>query len=384
MHTVSSFSAFFVALVFTKNMSSLLNSLYTNQKLRLGLTLGIIYVPARIYMNVNTYSWLIVQQKLPLWFVELLVSALFFILWIYVIEWLQSILTGNEQLFELKVINQLVALVAATILATIFNSFFHIFWAWMESLAYPQLIKGIQSEEMRFVKRKANNALTVLALMAAYYLGIKNLVQERLKQVNVNSVRLEKENIRANLLALKSQISPHFLFNNLSVLSSLVETNREKSVEFLRRLSAAYRYILVQSDSEQIKLSTELDFLDTYMYLLNTRFENKIQLHVGLNKDQINQLYIVPLTLQLLVENAVKHNRMSLENPLIIRIYLERELLIVSNPLQKRHLEEPTTGLGLSNIKDRYRLLINKEVHVIQNDLMFKVEIPLLYESTYS
>jgi len=364
-------------------MPSLFNLLYTNQKLRLGFTLAAIYVPARIYINVNEYSFLIVQKKLPLWFMELLVTVIFFTLWIYVIDWIQRKLTGEEQLFELRFINQLIALIAAMFLATVFNSFFHIFWNWMESTFYPDMIRPSQGREALLVKRRSNNGITVLALMGAYYLSIKNQVQERLKQVNINSERLEKENIRANLLALKSQVSPHFLFNNLSVLSSLVETNREKSVEFLRMLSAAYRYILEQADNEQIKLSAELDFLETYMYLLNTRFENKIQLQVNLDQAEINRIYIVPLTLQLLVENAVKHNRMSVENPLIIRIYIENEVLVVSNLLQKRNLEGATTGLGLNNIRDRYRLSINKEVKVIQDHSIFKVEIPLMYESPH-
>ncbi len=363
--------------------SKFLRALYLNQKLRLGLTLALIYVPARIYINVSNYQWPVVQKKLPLWFMELVVSMLFFTLWIYVIEWIHRKLTIDERFFELKVINQLVALIAAVGLATVFNSFFHIFWGWMESLAYPELVKPRVLGKIDFVKRKSNNGITVLALMAAYYLEIKNLVQERLKEMNLNAERLEKENIRAHLQALKSQISPHFLFNNLSVLSSLIETDQEKSLEFLRRLSAVYRYILEQSDNEQIKLSTELNFLDTYMYLLNTRFENKIQLQVSLEQSHKDQFYIVPLTLQILVENAVKHNRMSVESPLIIRIFMEGGGLVVSNPLQKRNPEASSTGLGLNNIINRYRLLIDKLVRVHQDQHFFRVEIPLIYEGTH-
>ncbi|MEO6685071.1 MAG: histidine kinase, partial [Dyadobacter sp.] len=189
---------------------------------------------------------------------------------------------------------------------------------------------------------------------------------------------LEKENIKAHFNALKNQVSPHFLFNNFSVLSTLIETDKEVSIEFVSRLSQAYRYILEQSDFDQIKLHTEIEFLETYMFLLKTRFEDKINLKIQLSDKQTDSYFIVPLTLQLLVENAVKHNQMSVANPLVITISIEDDLLIVRNPIQLREVTEASTGIGLNNIINRYKLLVNKPVFVENIENQFVVKIPLI------
>lgn len=353
------------------------------QKWQLGFGFAIMYVPIRIYINVTSYSLPIVLHKFPLWTIELIISGLFFILWLNVIEWVQYYISRfpkSKDVSHYKLLSQLLTLLIAIGLAAMFNFAFRALWHWMESIWDPQILRVNSALELLMIqqKRRANNGLTVMALMAAYYLASNVRVYQRLQHVHINAERLEKENIKAHFNALKNQVSPHFLFNNFSVLSTLVETDKELSIEFISRLSQAYRYILEQSDFDQIKLRTEIEFLETYMYLLKTRFEDKINLQIQLSQAQMDSYSVVPLTLQLLVENAVKHNQMSLTNPLVITISIEDNSLIVRNPIQLREPAEASTGIGLHNIINRYKLLVNKPVLVEKLQNQFVVKIPLI------
>ena len=157
--------------------------------------------------------------------------------------------------------------------------------------------------------------------------------------------KLEREYAQVRLQALKNQVNPHFLFNSLSVLSSLVHVSAETSDKFIQQLSKAYRYILEQKDLDWVTLKSELDFLDAYFFLLQIRFDKKIQLVKQIALDAI-EYTLPPLTLQLLLENAVKHNKMSNNEPLIITIKNEGEYLAVVNKVNKREQYETSTGIG--------------------------------------
>jgi two-component system LytT family sensor kinase len=357
--------------------------LSSRQKWELGAGVAIIYLPLRIYMNVLAIDQAIFLHKFPLWMIELTITIIFFSLWIIVTEGLQYYIAGiwgEDVLDEFRILNQLFTLLIAIGLAVMFNAAFSILWHWMESVWDNKTFEmpSFTLDRLSNPKRRANNSITVMALMAAYYLASNKRASRRLQQVHINEERLEKENIKAHFNALKNQISPHFLFNNFSVLTTLVETNQEQSIVFIGRLSKAYRYILEQSDFEYIKLRTEVEFLETYMFLLKTRFEDKINLDVKVSAQEIDHYSIVPLTLQLLIENAVKHNSMSAQNPLKISIFIDGEFLVVSNPVQLRELSEPSTKLGLHNIINRYKLLIDKAVLVVQEQGQFIVKIPLI------
>jgi two-component system, LytTR family, sensor kinase len=197
------------------------------------------------------------------------------------------------------------------------------------------------------------------------------------QQKAAEAQRIEKEFAHVRLQALHNQLNPHFLFNSLSVLSSLVHMNAELSEKFIVQLSVAYRYILEQKDIEWVKLSSELEFLEAYFFLLQIRFDQKIQLHHHIELD--TEAYkLPPLTLQLLVENAVKHNKMSSAQPLVINLYNEGEALVIENTINIRTQAEKSTGIGLGNIRKRYSFLTRKEVQITQTGSHFKVSIPLL------
>jgi two-component system, LytTR family, sensor kinase len=197
------------------------------------------------------------------------------------------------------------------------------------------------------------------------------------RQREAQSERLQREYAQVRLQALKSQVNPHFLFNSLSVLSSLVHVDPELSEKFIIHLSRAYRYILEQKELDLVSLDEELNFLEAYFFLLQIRFDKKIRLESDLPATA-RGYKLPPLTLQLLVENAVKHNKMSLMEPLVIRLYQQGDNLVVENTMQFREKDGESTGIGLENIRKRYSMVTDKKIAVTTNDKTFTVQIPLL------
>ena len=181
----------------------------------------------------------------------------------------------------------------------------------------------------------------------------------------------------AQFESLKNQIDPHFLFNSLNVLSSLIEENPDNAQKFTTSLSKIYRYVLEQKDKELVPVEEELAFAKTYMNLLKMRFENSITF--DLPSDYNNpEAKVVPLSLQLLLENTIKHNVVSEQRPLHIKIYIENNYLIVANNLQKKEILQERKGVGLQNIVNRYGLISERKVLVEETQIEFKVKIPIL------
>lgn len=180
----------------------------------------------------------------------------------------------------------------------------------------------------------------------------------------------------AQFESLKNQIDPHFLFNSLNVLSSLIEENPDNAQRFTTSLSKIYRYVLEQKDKELVSVSEELTFAKTYMNLLKMRFENSITYDIPTDFD--TDAKVVPLSLQLLLENTIKHNVVSERKPLHIKIYIENNYLIVENNLQKKEVLQDRRGVGLQNIVNRYALISGRKVLIEENETFFKVKIPIL------
>ncbi len=197
------------------------------------------------------------------------------------------------------------------------------------------------------------------------------------EQKAVQTEHLQKEFAQVRLQALRSQVNPHFLFNSLSVLSSLVHVNAVLSEQFIIQLSRAYRYILDQKELELVTLKNELEFLTAYFFLLQIRFEQKVQLIQEINIDS-ESYKLPPLTLQLLVENAVKHNKMSVSHPLIICVKTTGENLVVENNISVREQNETSTGIGLENIKSRYAIVTDKKINIEKKNDKFIATVPLL------
>lgn len=190
--------------------------------------------------------------------------------------------------------------------------------------------------------------------------------------------RFRKENAEFRFEALRAQINPHFLFNSLNTLSSLIYEDREKAAHFIRHLSDVYRYVLENRNRETITLGEELTFIKAFVYLYQLRFDNKLIISLKI-EDALMHRLIAPMTLQLLIENAVKHNIVSAKRPLNIDIFAENNLYLnVRNNLQKKQADEASTAMGLKNIVSRYGFLTPHPVKINESDTEFIVKVPLI------
>jgi two-component system, LytTR family, sensor kinase len=188
--------------------------------------------------------------------------------------------------------------------------------------------------------------------------------------------RLQQEKLLFQFETLKSQVNPHFLFNSLNTLSSLVSNNAELAEQFIQKLSAIYQYILEYREIEYIDLNLEVDFVKDYFYLQQIRDGNKIDLSIEISDP--HKYKILPISLQLLVENALKHNLATTERPLKIVIYAENDSIVVKNNLQRKSVLENSKKIGLTNLRERIKYSIDREMKVIETRDEFKVIIPLI------
>jgi sensor histidine kinase YesM len=189
--------------------------------------------------------------------------------------------------------------------------------------------------------------------------------------------RFKKENAEFRFESLRSQLNPHFLFNSLNTLSSLIFESQEKAEIFIRELADVYRFILEFRDHELVKVNKELEMVRSYIYLVQLRFDQNLEMSVSIGP-LAGERMIAPMTLQLLIENAIKHNVISRKKPLTIRIYDEDSYLVVDNNIQKKETKEYSSNMGLKNIQSRYGFLTNVKIEIIGNEQFFKVKIPLI------
>ena len=213
----------------------------------------------------------------------------------------------------------------------------------------------------------------------AYRLKAENesLTVEK-QQLELAAAQQDKEMILARFETLKNQVNPHFLFNSLNVLSSLVHEDPDLAESFIAKLTRVYRYVLDLKDETLVPLDRELNFANSYFFLQQIRFGNNLQLYIEVPEIKKQQL-LPPLSLQLLMENAVKHNIISKEKPLRIEHFLDGEELVVRNNFQPRTEKEHSTGIGLSNLRERYRLLTERRPSFEMLEGEYVARIPLLY-----
>ncbi len=198
------------------------------------------------------------------------------------------------------------------------------------------------------------------------------------KEEAVNAEKLRNEQLNSQYLSLKNQLQPHFLFNSLSALTTLVHQDPDQATVFIQELSAMYRYILEYSQERVANLDKEVDFLKSYLFLMQIRFGNNLEIDIQVAPH--SDYMIPPLTLQLLAENAIKHNEVSKANPLRLSVVVreESESLVISNPLQLRTIPRESTGVGLANIRNRYEMITDRKVEISQTDTEFIVSVPLI------
>ena len=201
------------------------------------------------------------------------------------------------------------------------------------------------------------------------------ILRAREQQLHKNAL-LQRERLKGQFETLRNQINPHFLFNSFNTLISTIAKDKDQAIDYVEQLSDYFRIILEQREKEVITLKEELELADRYLFLQKQRFGDNLVV-IRTIPDELMDSLIPPMTIQLLVENAIKHNIISRLKPLTIELYVSDNFLIVSNTLQEKMQKEPSTGVGLNNIVHRYLILFKKEVIVVKNENRFEVHLPL-------
>jgi len=235
--------------------------------------------------------------------------------------------------------------------------------------------------DQSYVVAKDEIALLLYVFFIILGFVITELVSFLLHKWRFNLAELErfkKENAEYRFELLQSQLNPHFLFNSLNTLSALVYENQDNAGLFIRKLSDVYRYILDHRDSDLVNLKTELSFADSFILLMKLRFENNLQVNVNIDSATSESYQLAPLSLQMLLENALKHNVVSKKKPLHIDVFLEKDFLVVKNNKQPKLSQEKSHQMGLKNLSNRYEFLTDKEVMIEDTKDEFIVKLPLI------
>lgn len=215
----------------------------------------------------------------------------------------------------------------------------------------------------------------VITLLISFFLHAREFFLNW-KKLELDAVKLRNENLSSKYESLKSQLDPHFLFNSLNVLTNLVYQDSDKSARFIKQLSEVYRYVLEVRNKELVLLEEELKFVESYLFLQQIRFGDKLKVENSLSGVEC---LIPPLALQLLTENAIKHNVISEDDPLTIKMFKQGNSIVVENNLQKKVLvTERSTGIGLDNISKRYEFLGKQKIEIEETAIAFIVKLPLL------
>jgi hypothetical protein len=202
------------------------------------------------------------------------------------------------------------------------------------------------------------------------------LIQQRESDL-LNFEKLERAKAQSELEALKNQLDPHFLFNSLNALSWLIENDSPRALAFNDNLADVYRYILSNRHRTLVSLAEELDFLRRYFALLKLRFDDAVHLDIPAETPAMENLYLPPIALQILLENAVKHNEFSREQPLTTTLKLEANSITLTNELRPRRHPSPASGVGLANLAERCRLILHRDLEIQQTPTHFSVRLPL-------
>ena len=216
-------------------------------------------------------------------------------------------------------------------------------------------------------------ALFIANLYEMFYLKAQQQdIEKRAEQLNIAKTHAE-------LVALKNQIDPHFLFNSLNTLSYLISSDPQNARLYNDTLAKVYRYILVSRERNLVSAADELEFLSNFFYLLKIRFDKAVNMVIEIKSMSTEEVFLPPISLQILLENAIKHNEVSCTNPLLINVILSSNYIIIRNRIIKKSYEQPSTGTGLHNLDNRYKLLTGKNIIVYKNNDYFTVKLPIIY-----
>lgn len=224
------------------------------------------------------------------------------------------------------------------------------------------------------------NATLIILVCVAFIVHIYETVflVKQAEYDKLKNEQLERSRVEAELEALKNQVDPHFIFNSLNTLSHLIEETPAKAKIFNDSLADVYRYILQNKAKDLILLSDEMQFIQDYFSLLKIRFEEAVQLTIEADANAFDNYFVPPISLQILLENAIKHNEFSDAKPLMITVEMKEEVLLIHNETRKKTLRKPSSKIGLQNLAVRYKLITGKEIIVQDANYGFTVFLPLL------
>lgn len=221
--------------------------------------------------------------------------------------------------------------------------------------------------------------IAIAIMINLIMLGIAetNFMVKQWKESIVQQEKLKRENAESKYQALNNQVNPHFLFNSLNTLTSLIVQSQKQSLEFVHRFSAVYRYVLDTSDKTVVEVKEELQFVQSYLYLQEARHGNNLKAFIDIQSEDLNKL-IPPLSMQLLIENAIKHNEISNSHPIHLQIYTKDKSLFIENNYQPRKEKQNDTGRGLKNLEERYAYLCEEKPFFGIKGEKFIAKIPML------
>lgn len=267
--------------------------------------------------------------------------------------------------------------------STVIQIAFSVLWAVCLTFFAFYLFDPIRHKPFILVYKETYFQISIIAdilvncfiLMLAKYLDQSEVLERQSKHIK----EIESEVMRIRYHQLRAQVNPHFLFNSLNILVSLINSDPNKATEYTKRLASIYRYLLSNDNMEVVPLSDELKFAQQYAQILNIRYGQGIKISIPPITDvAVLSTRIIPTALQILIENACKHNVISAIKPLIINIFIDDNKIIVNNTVTPRPIPADSTGLGLKGLKEKYKIIANKEIEIKQTNTTFSVSVPLI------
>ena len=247
----------------------------------------------------------------------------------------------------------------------------------VQTIMYYLFLDGLPTATSTWIWKQVSISLPISFVVSFFFSSIGYFLSWRKSELNAQ--KLETEMLRYKYESLQNQINPHFLFNSFNVLSDLVEDEPKLAKAFIQKMSGLYRYVLESREQELVPLEEELAFIRMYIFLIKTRFEDK--LIVDLDVECGQGLFIVPMALQILVENAIKHNMATSKKVLKVRIFIEGDTVVVSNNLQLKSSLASSTKKGLKNLRQQYEFFTEREISVLNTGSEFVVRLPLVMKN---
>ncbi|OSZ80146.1 hypothetical protein CAP36_02485 [Chitinophagaceae bacterium IBVUCB2] len=302
---------------------------------------------------------------------DLIISYAFFAMIVHLLwtgnRWIVFNLRKNNQWMRKPIIKSVSMLLIHLTFSFFLSLLLHYMW---NSLIAPHPVPFENILMASFIA-------AILSILIATLYEIVLLTRER-RWDQLTTEKLSNAKVQAELNTLKSQIDPHFIFNSLNTLSALISDNKDKALLFNESLAKVYQYILANRSNNLVTVKEELNFIKDYFFLLKIRFEDSLHISMNVEQSDLNRYYLPTIAIQTAIENAIKHNQFSSTLPLWISIDLTNDYAIIANNKRPVKYKAPSSGLGLINLDNRYKLVLNKSIHIDETNDDFTLYLPII------